>query len=155
MLLFERSMITNLCFYWITTLPNIHYASWCYLYLNLLIWLQLKKYFQPRKSHRTASVNLEGLRVPLYGAGSALNETSNGFQVPLELKFEIRSRGHVVGKLVTTRHRRRISCSLVIDSTKSKPIKFRKNSCTYGWSPQNAAQCTSPLAECILGVWRL
>ncbi|KAL1829220.1 hypothetical protein ACET3Z_007632 [Daucus carota] len=93
---------------------------------------QLKKYFQPRKSHRTVLVNLEGLRVPLYGAGSALNETSNGFQVPLELKFEIRSRGHVVGKLVTTRHPRHISCSLVIDSTKSKPIKFRKSSCTYG-----------------------
>ncbi|KAL8113840.1 uncharacterized protein LOC141691908 [Apium graveolens] len=92
---------------------------------------QLKKYFQPRKSLRTVSVNLEGLRVPLYGAGSALNETSKGFQAPLELKFEIRSRGHVVGKLVTTRHRRRMSCSLVIDSTKSKPIKFRKNSCTY------------------------
>lgn len=76
-------------------------------------------------------MNLEGLRVPLYGAGSAITETKTGYQVPLELKFEIRSRGDVVGKLVTTRHRKRISCSLVIDSGKSKPIKFKKNSCEY------------------------
>ncbi|KAK1362908.1 Late embryogenesis abundant protein [Heracleum sosnowskyi] len=92
---------------------------------------QLKKYFQPRKSHRTVLVNLEGLRVPLYGAGSAITETKSGYQVPLELKFEIRSRGDVVGKLVTTRHRKHISCSLVIDTGKSKPIKFKRNSCEY------------------------
>uniref|UniRef100_A0A5B7A5I0 Late embryogenesis abundant protein LEA-2 subgroup domain-containing protein n=1 Tax=Davidia involucrata TaxID=16924 RepID=A0A5B7A5I0_DAVIN len=93
---------------------------------------QLKKYFQPRKSHRPVSVNLEGTKVPLYGAGSSLVAVSNnGVEVPLTLQFEIRSRGEVVGKLVKTRHRRQISCPLVVDSTSTKPIKFKKNSCTY------------------------
>ncbi|WOG92141.1 hypothetical protein DCAR_0311401 [Daucus carota subsp. sativus] len=50
---------------------------------------QLKKYFQSRKSHRTVLVNVEGLRVPLYGAGSAINETKTGYQVPPELKFDL------------------------------------------------------------------
>lgn len=92
---------------------------------------QLKKYFQPRKSRRTASVNLVSTKVPLYGAGSSLDVSNNGFEVPLTLQFEIRSRGDVVGKLVTIKHRRWISCSLVIQSTRTKPLKFKKDSCTY------------------------
>ncbi|PSS07433.1 NDR1/HIN1-like protein [Actinidia chinensis var. chinensis] len=94
---------------------------------------QLKKYYQPRKSHRVALVNLEGTKVPLYGAGSSLlAATNNSIQVPLTLQFEIRSRGNVVGKLVTTKHRIRVSCPLVIDSTSTKPMKFKKDSCLYG-----------------------
>ncbi|PON88440.1 Late embryogenesis abundant protein [Trema orientale] len=92
---------------------------------------QLKKYFQPRKSHRNVVVNLEGSKVPLYGAGSTLTVSPTGAVVPLTLKFEIRSRGNVVGKLVRTKHKRQISCSVVIDSTKTNPIKFKKSSCTY------------------------
>lgn len=76
---------------------------------------QLKKYYQPRKSHRTVLVMLEGTKVPLYGAGSSLTVTPTGGEVPLMLNFEIRSRGDVVGKLVRTRHRKQISCPLVID----------------------------------------
>ncbi|KAA8541789.1 hypothetical protein F0562_022941 [Nyssa sinensis] len=93
---------------------------------------QLMKYFQPRKSHRIVSVNLEGTKVPLYGAGSSLTASNDGtVEVPLTLQFEIRARGDVVGKLVRTRHRRQISCPLVIDSTSAKPIKFKKDSCIY------------------------
>lgn len=93
---------------------------------------QLKKYFQPRKSHRNVVVNLEGSKVPLYGAGSTLTVSPTGAAVvPLTLKLEIRSRGNVVGKLVRTKHKRQISCSVVIDSTKTNPIKFKKSSCTY------------------------
>ncbi|GLU22220.1 hypothetical protein SLE2022_383100 [Rubroshorea leprosula] len=92
---------------------------------------QLKKYYQPRKSHRTVSVILEGTKVPLYGAGSSLTVSPTGVEVPLRLKFEIRSRGNVVGKLVRTRHRKQISCPLVIDSTSTKAIKFKKDSCKY------------------------
>ncbi|XP_047177420.1 uncharacterized protein LOC124844512 [Vigna umbellata] len=88
---------------------------------------QLKKYYQPRKSHRIVSVNVEGAKVPLYGAGS----TIAGVDVPLTLNFEIRSRGNVVGKLVKTKHHKQITCSLVINSSGSKPIKFKRNSCTY------------------------
>ncbi|GMN37213.1 hypothetical protein TIFTF001_006632 [Ficus carica] len=92
---------------------------------------QLKKYYQPRKSRRNVLVNLEGTKVPLYGAGSTLSESQNGVVVPLTLHLEIRSRGNVVGKLVRTKHKRQISCPVVIDSTKIKPIKFNKNSCSY------------------------
>ncbi|KAL3511786.1 hypothetical protein ACH5RR_024503 [Cinchona calisaya] len=92
---------------------------------------QLKKYYQPRKSLRTVLVNIEGTKVPLYGASSSLLESTTGVQVPLTLDFWIRSRGDVVGKLVRTKHRRHISCSLVIDSRITKPIKFLKDSCTY------------------------
>ncbi|XWS20282.1 hypothetical protein CRYUN_Cryun31cG0087600 [Craigia yunnanensis] len=91
---------------------------------------QLKKYYQPRKSRRTVSVVLEGKKVPLYGAGSSLTFTENDAEIPLTLNFEVRSRGNVVGKLVRTKHRRQISCPLVIDSTRTKPIKF-KDTCTY------------------------
>ncbi|KAF5957029.1 hypothetical protein HYC85_004254 [Camellia sinensis] len=95
---------------------------------------QLRKYSQPRKSHRIVLVNLEGTKVPLYGAGSSLTTASNtnAVQVPLTLQFEIRSRGNVVGKLVRTKHTVQISCPLVIDSTSTKPIKFKKDSCLNG-----------------------
>lgn len=93
---------------------------------------QVKKYYQPRKSRRTVLVNIEGTKIPLYGAGSNLVVANNGVvQIPLTLEFEIRSRGDVVGKLVRTKHRKRISCSLVIDSSSNKPIKFKKDSCVY------------------------
>lgn len=98
------------------------------------LWLQLKKYYQPRKSHRIVSVNLEGTKVPLYGAGSGLvASANNAYQIPLTLQFDIQSRGYVVGKLVRTKHRVRISCPLVIDSISTKPMKFNKDSCFYLW----------------------
>jgi hypothetical protein len=93
---------------------------------------QLKKYYQPRKSHRIVSVDIDGTKVPLYGAGSSLAASNNaGVQVPLTLQFEIHSRGYVVGKLVRTKHRVQISCPLVIDSSSTKPMKFKKDSCFY------------------------
>ncbi|KAF4354470.1 hypothetical protein CsatB_009268 [Cannabis sativa] len=92
---------------------------------------QLKKYYQPRKSHRTVSVNLQGIKVPLYGAGGSLAVSDNDSEVPMTLVFEVRSKGHVVGKLVKSSHRRRITCSLNIDSHKSKPIKFKHDSCMF------------------------
>jgi hypothetical protein len=52
-------------------------------------------------------------------------------EVPMMLAFEVTSRGNVVGELVRSNHRRRISCSLVIDSRKNKPIKLKEDSCTY------------------------
>ncbi|XP_076921387.1 uncharacterized protein LOC143582784 [Bidens hawaiensis] len=78
---------------------------------------QLKKYFQPRKSRRTAIVSLEATKVPLYGAGASLVVSDNGvFEIPLKLEFDIRSKGEVVGKLVTTKHQRQISCNMTLPS---------------------------------------
>lgn len=91
---------------------------------------QLKKYYQPRKSRRTVNVNLQGIKVPLYGAGSSLVALDNDSEVPMTLMFEVRSKGLVVGKLVKTTHKRRISCSLDIDSHVTKPIKFKQDSCS-------------------------
>lgn len=92
---------------------------------------QLKKYYQPRKSHRTVAVILHGDKVPLYGAGAGLALSSTGGAVPLTLEFEIISRGYVVGKLVKVKHRKLVSCPLVVNSRNTKPIKFKQNSCTY------------------------
>lgn len=101
-------------------MSNIAFA---YCACNLL---QLKKHYQPRKSHRIVSVNLEGTKVPLYGAGSTITVSQTGVEVPLTLNFEIRSRGNVVGKLVKTRHRKEITCPLVLNSSRSKPYQIQK-----------------------------
>ncbi|ERM98590.1 hypothetical protein AMTRI_Chr05g66500 [Amborella trichopoda] len=93
---------------------------------------QLKKYYQPRQSQRTVSIVLQGNKVPLYGAGASLTGSSTLGAVSLRLEFDIKSRGNVVGKLVKSRNRRRITCDFVLDSSKLKPIKFLKDSCTYG-----------------------
>lgn len=110
----------------------IHLFTWWFSIM--LTEMQVKKYYQPRKSHRTVLVDIEGTKVPLYGAGSSLVVANNGsVQIPLTLRFEIRSRGDVVGKLVRTKHRKPVSCSLVIDSMGNKPVKFKKDSCVYNW----------------------
>lgn len=77
------------------------------------------------------SVNLQGNRVPVYGVGASLDVSEKNGEVPVVLAFEVRSRGNVVGGLVRSKHRRHISCSFVIDSHKSKPIKVKEDSCTY------------------------
>lgn len=139
--------------YWLySKVPNSHiviYLDWsCHLNstASWRAWLQLKKYYQPRKSRRSVLVNLEGIKVPLYGAGSSLTVSQNGgVVVPFTLQFEIHSRGDVVGKLVRTRHRKRITCPVTIDSTSTKPITFKKDSCTYTWcpSPQESTSATT------------
>ncbi|KAL5975918.1 hypothetical protein ACLOJK_020247 [Asimina triloba] len=91
----------------------------------------LKKYYQPRKSHRTMSVIMEGTKVPLYGAGAGLAVSQNGGSVPLILDFDVRSRGNVVGKLVRVGHHRHISCLVTVDTSKTKSMKISHNSCTY------------------------
>ncbi|KAF9615406.1 hypothetical protein IFM89_023067 [Coptis chinensis] len=91
----------------------------------------LATYFQPRKSRRVVTVNIEGTKVPLYGAGSsfAVSDTKGG--VPLTLEFGIRTRGYVVGKLVKTRHQMHITCPILVDSTSNKPMNLKQNSCRY------------------------
>ncbi|KAI8023199.1 hypothetical protein LOK49_LG03G01353 [Camellia lanceoleosa] len=95
------------------------------------IAVQLKKYYQPRKSQRIVSVHLEGNKVPLYGAGGNIEVSDKSGGVPFRLEFDIRSQGNVVGKLVKTMHKRHISCSLLIGSSNTKSIKFKNDSCSY------------------------
>ncbi|TKY44625.1 Late embryogenesis abundant protein, LEA-14 [Spatholobus suberectus] len=92
---------------------------------------ELKKHYQPRKSTRTVSVNLEGSKVPLYGAGASLTGLVDNGKIPMTLVFEVKSQGNVVGKLVRSKHRRHVSCSVAIDSHNNQPIKLKENACTY------------------------
>lgn len=137
---------------------NIHIFKFC-LNITSASWacnlLQLKKYYQPRKSHRIVSVNVEGTKVPLYGAGSTITVSQTGVEVPLTLSFEIRSRGYVVGKLVKTKHHKEITCPLVLNSSGSKPIKFKRNSCTYDWSIYVNFQSSSVLRLQLKIIWSM
>lgn len=102
------------------------------------LWFQLKRYYQPRKSHRSFSLILHGEKVPLYGAGASLSLSSTDSAlvsaVPLTLDFELRSRGYVIGKLVKVSHKQHFGCSLTVDYRKSKPIKFSRSSCSFDWA---------------------
>ena len=94
--------------------------------------IQLLKHYQPRKSRSTTSIIVEGDKVPLYGAGSTLDVSSvlSG-KVPFILEMEIHSRGDVVGKLVRARRHLNVFCNITVDYPTTKPIKFKKNTCTY------------------------
>ncbi|KAH7850257.1 hypothetical protein Vadar_029924 [Vaccinium darrowii] len=93
---------------------------------------QLKNHYQPRKSQEIVDVKVEGKSVPLYGAGISLAVSDSGhYSVPLRLEFDIRSQADVMGKLVRTKYRIRISCSLVVDSRITEAILFKQNSCRY------------------------
>ncbi|KAK9142600.1 hypothetical protein Syun_012000 [Stephania yunnanensis] len=92
---------------------------------------QLKKYYQPRKSRRIVSIVIEGNKVPLYGAGTSFAVSDSSGGVPLTLDFGIKTQGYVVGKLVRSKHRMHVTCPIVIDSTKTKPIKLRQSICTF------------------------
>lgn len=76
-------------------------------------------------------INIEGRKVPLYGAGAGFVVSDNAEGVPLILDFEIRSKGEVVGKLVKTKHRRHVSCSVNISShtTQTQIVKLAEQSC--------------------------
>ncbi|KAI4350850.1 hypothetical protein L6164_005258 [Bauhinia variegata] len=90
---------------------------------------ELKKYFQQRKSHHTVSVNLQGSKVPLYGGGASFAGTVDNGVVAMTLAFDLKSQGNVVGKLVRSRHRRRVSCSVTIDTRDNKLIKLNETAC--------------------------
>ncbi|ESQ48329.1 hypothetical protein EUTSA_v10021190mg [Eutrema salsugineum] len=93
---------------------------------------QLKNHYQSKKSRKMESVVIEGRNVPLYGAGASLEATERGGKIPVKLRFEVQSRGDVVGKLVRIWHTRRISCTFVIDvAITTKPIPFKDGSCNY------------------------
>ncbi|RID63539.1 hypothetical protein BRARA_E02540 [Brassica rapa] len=92
---------------------------------------QLKEHYQPKKSQYTEAVVIEGRRIPLYGAGASLEATERGGKIQVNLRFEVKTRGDVVGRLVTIRHKKRISCSFVIDVAISKRIPIDKSDCSY------------------------
>ncbi|XP_006655820.1 uncharacterized protein LOC102712638 [Oryza brachyantha] len=90
---------------------------------------QVRRYYQPRKSHRVVTAVIHGEKVPLYGAGGGLMLSSTGGAVPLTLDFDLTSRGYVIGKLVRVTHKVHVTCPIVVDAKKTKPIKFSKKAC--------------------------
>ncbi|KAG5542130.1 hypothetical protein RHGRI_021855 [Rhododendron griersonianum] len=93
----------------------------------------IKKFYQSRKSQRLVSVSVTGDKIPLYGSGASLSSSSGmtTLPVPLKLNFVVRSRGNVLGKLVSPKFRKEIECSINYDQKNlNVPISL-KNSCTY------------------------
>ncbi|XP_047172829.1 uncharacterized protein LOC124840758 [Vigna umbellata] len=93
----------------------------------------MKKFYQSRRSQRLVSVAVMGNKIPLYGSGASLSSTTGmpTVPVPLNLKFVLRSRAYVLGKLVKPKYYKTIKCSITLDPKKlTSPVSLKK-SCTY------------------------
>ena len=91
--------------------------------------MQVRKYYQPRKSHRRVSAVIHGEKVPLYGAGGGLSLSSNDGAVPLTVDFELVSRGYVIGKLVRVTHKVHVTCHITVNAKATRPIRLPKKAC--------------------------
>ncbi|KAL2522749.1 hypothetical protein Fot_26672 [Forsythia ovata] len=93
----------------------------------------INKFYQSRKGQRQITVILRGSNIPLYGGGANLS-SQNGkpvLPVPLTLKFVIRARAYVLGRLVKPKFLRRVQYSVVMDPKKMNVAVSLKNNCTY------------------------
>lgn len=95
--------------------------------------MQLKKFYQSRKSQRLVSVAVMGNKIPLYGSGASLSSSTGvpTVAVPLRLGFVIRSRAYVLGRLVKPKYYRRVECSINLDPKKINVSLSLKHSCVY------------------------
>ncbi|PKI63750.1 hypothetical protein CRG98_015871 [Punica granatum] len=95
---------------------------------------QMKKFYQSRKSQRAVITVVAGHQVPLYGGVSVLTSAREHLEkvaVPLNLTFVMRSRAHILGRLVKSKFYRRIRCSVTLRGNKlGKPLNLT-NLCTY------------------------
>lgn len=93
----------------------------------------MKKFYQSRRSQRLVSVSVMGSKIPLYGSGASLSSTTGmpSLPVPLKLKFEIRSRAYVLGKLVKPKYYKKVQCSVIFDPKKINVSVSLKKSCKY------------------------
>ena len=81
------------------------------------------------------SVAVMGSKIPLYGSGASLSNSTGTATVPVSLKlsFVIRSSAYVLRRLVKPKYYQRIEWSITLDPKKiSVPVSL-KNSCTYDW----------------------
>lgn len=96
--------------------------------------MQIKEFYQSRKSQRNLKLVVTGDRVPLYGGGASLTSVqgkTNGTvpPVPLSLAFTVRARAYVLGKLVKPKFYVDVQCNVNMDQTKlNKPVSL-KNKC--------------------------
>ena len=101
--------------------------------------MQLKKFYQGRSGRRTASVNVKGNKVPLYGRGPTLMAQPAGgkggagkvIPVPMVLRTTVRSQAYVLGALVKPRFTKEVECKVVMNPAKlNKPVSLEK-ACKY------------------------
>ncbi|CAI9100340.1 OLC1v1037315C1 [Oldenlandia corymbosa var. corymbosa] len=123
-----------------TTVTSIHNPATFYgiyvtfelidiMYLEVTVATgELKSHYQPRKSSRNIGLEIEGNKVPLYGAGAVMED---GKEVPLKLNMEIHSCGYLMGGLVKTKRHWQVSCSFVFNPQGTRDILFQQDSCTY------------------------
>jgi hypothetical protein len=99
-----------------------------------VIWvLQIKKFYQSRKSQRSVAISLISDKIPLYGSGAAFSSSTGTatLPVPLKVNFVVRSKAYVLGKLVKPKFNKRIECDFTFDPKKlNVPISLQK-ACTY------------------------
>jgi len=115
--------------------------------LTVLCCVQIKYFYQSRKSQRSLTVAVVGDKVPLYGGGSGLSSTPTTLPPPkkrappvvvppppvaLQLTVRLRSRAFVLGRLVKPKFYSEARCSVTMDQTKlGKPVSLNNKACTY------------------------
>ena len=96
--------------------------------------MQMEYFYQRRKSQKQITVQVMGDSVPLYGGGYSISSSNKGgviTPVPLTLKFRVRSRAYVLGRLVKPKFYKSINCNLVMNPKKMNMAMSLKNNCTY------------------------
>ncbi|XP_050112921.1 uncharacterized protein LOC126591309 [Malus sylvestris] len=93
----------------------------------------INNFYQARKSQRSITITLVGNRIPLYGGGANLGSLNGAPTQPVlfALRFTVRSRAYVLGKLVKPKFYKKVECSVVMDSKKMNVPIALKNSCSY------------------------
>ena len=97
--------------------------------------LQMKEFYQSRKSQRLVNVTVMSDQIPMYGSGAGMSTSATGtstLPVHLSLSFKVRSKANVLGKLVQPKFYKRIDCSVTFDPKKlNVAMSLGKNNCTY------------------------
>ena len=96
--------------------------------------MQMKYFYQSRKSQKQVTVQVMGDSIPLYGGGSSINTNDKGgviSPVPLNLNFTVRSRAYVLGRLVKPKFYKSNNCFVVMTPKKLKIAMPLKNNCPY------------------------
>uniref|UniRef100_A0A5B7APR6 Uncharacterized protein n=2 Tax=Davidia involucrata TaxID=16924 RepID=A0A5B7APR6_DAVIN len=94
----------------------------------------VKKFYQSRKSQRIIAAAVLGNQVPLYGGVPVLSGARDHLEsvsVPLNLTFVMRSRAHVLGRLVQPKFYRRILCEVTLKGNRLGKPHNLTNSCIY------------------------
>ncbi|KAI4342210.1 hypothetical protein MLD38_026860 [Melastoma candidum] len=95
---------------------------------------QMKKFYEPRQSHRHVRTIVSGHQVPLYGSVSVLTgaqEHLDRVAVPFNLTFVMRSRAYILGRLVRSKFYRTIRCSVTLRGNRLGKPQNLTSSCSY------------------------